>query len=488
MSSSAAITAGFACFALCSAIFNLWLYGLRPREAPHLWISVVSLGVAFLAAGGAAGYEADSLAEAQFAQLLAFTGAVPLVVGFMRFSATFLGVRIRELEIASDVYACAALLVSWGVPSLFFSGEEIHLIEPLGRRYVQAGLGPTAGLLLLGFVAVIGAAIALYARHWRALRGGPMLTAALVVWGALMTNDLCVAFGVYRGPWLTSVGFALFFGVLGAILLGRLVRSLAEVERSSAELQRLVEARTDLLRRKDLELAHGARLATLGALAAGIAHEIEQPLEPVSASVKELRDAWRDATRPGAFGALLATARGGVERIGGVVSQLLELARRKEGHVGEHDLAGIVASVLPIAGYELRRRAQLITLLGSAPRVRGDAAMLSQIVLNLLVGALGAFGDGPSSTRCRISVTTGERDGNAILEVADSAPGLAVDTAPRLFDASGADVGDDSRRLGLAVTHQLVARHGGAIEMESGPQGTLIRVRLPAAARGGVAA
>jgi signal transduction histidine kinase len=482
MSLLAVLTSCVAVLALCTALFQLWLYRLRPREAAHLWIAVLSFGVALGAAGGAAGYEAHTLAAAQRAQLVALSGALPIVVGFFRFSAVFIGVQIRGLEVACGTYAALTTLASWAAPSLLFSGAAIEAVAPTGHRYVQAGLGPAAAALLLGFVPVIGAAISLYARHWHRLRGVPLLTGALVIWGASMASDLCVAFGLYSAPWLASLGFAVFSGALGAILLGRLVRSLAKAERSSAELHRLVEVRTDELRRKDLELAHGARLATLGALAAGIAHEIEQPLAAVSASVKELRGAWRDATRPEAFAHLLATARTGVERIGDVVAKLLQLARREEGRVANHDLPTLVAGVLPIASYALRQRTQLITDLAWAPPVRGDAAMLSQIVLNLLVGALGAFAEG-ARERGSIRIATGEREGRAILEVTDTAPGLRVESMPKLFGGSEKGDGDDARRIGLAVTHQLVARHGGILELESGKTGNLVRVWLPVAPR-----
>ncbi len=484
MSFAAAVTAGFALCALSTAIFQFWLYWLRPREPAHLWLAVASIGVAWIAAGYAMVYEGQTLAEAQRGQLVAFGGALPVVVGFLRFTSAFLHVRIEKLERVCGIYTTAALAVAWAQPPLFFSGTGVQLIGPFGQRYVQASLAPTAGFFLIGFAAMIVAAISIYARRWRTLEGGRHLTVSLALWCGFMANDLCVAFGVYRGPWLTGLGFGLFAGAFGAILLGRLVRALGHVERSAGELHRLVEARTDELRRKDLELAHGARLATLGALAGGIAHEIDEPLETVSAHVKELRLAWRDPSRPVAFHELLAPAQRGVERIRAVVSELLQLARREEGREGVHDLPTIVAGVLPIAHYELRRRARLETHFVATPPVRGDASMLAQIALNLLVGALGAIPEGQAE-RHRISLSTGEAEGRARLVVADSAPGIPGDFVPQLFDSFAAGATGDQRRLGLAVAHRLVQRHGGTLSIESGPAGTRVTVEFASAAGSG---
>jgi signal transduction histidine kinase len=164
-----------------------------------------------------------------------------------------------------------------------------------------------------------------------------------------------------------------------------------------------------------------------------------------------------------------------------VVAELLQLARREEGLRGTHDLPAIVAGVLPIAGYELRRRARLETHLASAPPVSGDAAMLSQIALNLLVGAIHAFPETPSPTDALISLTTETRDGRARLVVEDNAPTHASDAAVDLFELGAQDGSEQlERRVGLAVTKQLVERHGGNVAVEGGSFGTRITVEFPA--------
>ncbi len=476
----ATITVGLAVFAFGTAIFNLWIYWMRPRDPAHLWLGVASIGVVWLAAGLADSYDAHTLEEQQNALLLALGGGLPLGVGFIRFSELFAGIRHPLLR-AGIPYTAVVIGSTYARPELFFDGTSRTIETSLGGTLAVPGLSLLAGIAYLGFGALIGATVIAYGARARQIEGGRLIAATLGVWGACMLNDMAVGVGLYWGPWLLPLGFVAFSSTFGGLLLSKLVRAHRHVERSAGELHALVDGRTDELRRKDLELAHGARLATLGALAGGIAHEVEEPLAAIDARVKELRNAWRAPGQQDAFATLLADAQRNVERIRRVVAELLQLARREEGRRGVHDLPMIVAGVLPIAGYELRRRARIETDFASAPAVSGDAAMLSQIALNLVVGAIHAFPESPRQEGARIRLATGERDGYARLVVSDNAPTLPNDVATDLFELAGASGAERERRVQLAVTKQLVERHGGTIRVESGSEGSRIEVEFPAA-------
>jgi C4-dicarboxylate-specific signal transduction histidine kinase len=320
-----------------------------------------------------------------------------------------------------------------------------------------------------------------YVGEMKTIESGWLVSRSFVVFGACLVNDLAVICGVHGGPFLTPLGFTVFGGALGAALLIRLVRSHAYLERSAEELHAIVETRTAELRRKDIELAHGARLATLGALAGGIAHEVSRPLDAVTRHVKELRSTWRDPHQPHAFREQLAGAQLGIERIRVIVAELLQLARRGEGQRGSYELAEIVAGVLPVASYELNRRARLETHLASAPRVAGDAAMLAQIALNLIVGALQSS-PGAGVRGRAISIETQERAGRARLVVVDDGPPLGAIADAALFDGAPQSADDAHRRLGYAITKQLVERHGGALEVDSTERGNRVIVEFPPAA------
>jgi signal transduction histidine kinase len=482
----ATVTLGLAVFSLGAAIFNLWIFWMRPRDPAHLWLGVASIGVVWLSTGLAATYASRSLETTQDALLLALGGALPLAAGFIRFSELYAGIQHPLLR-AGIAYTALTTGVVCANPALLFDGTAREVVSPFGARHVYAGLSPIAGAIYAGFGLLIVGLVAAYALRARRIEGGRAIAIAIGIWGACMVNDMCVGLGVYWAPWLLPLGFVAFSGTFGSLLLSRLVRSQRHVERSAGELHALVEARTDELRRKDLELAHGARLATLGALAGGIAHEVEQPLAAIDADVKELRNAWRDETRPHAFGELVAQAQRSVERIRGVVAELLQLARREEGRRGLHDLPTIVASILPIAGYELRRRTRLETHLTSTPPIRGDAAMLSQIALNLLVGAIHAFPESPPMPGALVSLATETRDGRACLVLSDNVPAPPSDASSDLFETGATTDRERERRLQFAVTKQLVERHAGTIEIESGLHGTRVVVALPAAAAEGSA-
>jgi signal transduction histidine kinase len=482
----ATITLGLAFFALGTAAFHLWLFWMRPRDPAHLWLGVASIGIVWLSAGLAASYDARSLAEAQSAPLLALGGVLPFVAGFIRFSELFAGIRHWLLR-AAIVETALIIGVLCADPALVFDGTAREVFR-FGSRLVYAGLSPFAWIVYASFGLVIAWLVAAYTARARQLEGGRAIAATIGLFGICMVSDMCVGLGLYWAPWLSPLGFVAFGTTFSSLLLRRLVLSQRQVERSAGELHALVEARTDALRRKDLELAHGARLATLGALAGGIAHEVEGPLAEVDGKVKELRNAWRDESRPRAFGDLLAGAQRSVEHIRSVVDELLQLARREEGRSGNYELAAVVAGVLPIAGYELRRRARLETHLASTPLVRGDSAMLSQIALNLLVGAIHAFPDAPAAPTALVHVSTEERGGRACLIVSDNVPAPPSEVAAHLFELPAVSDGELERRLQLAVTKQLVERHGGTLEIASGPQGTRVRVELPAAETVGAAA
>lgn len=474
----ATFTLGLAVFAFGTAIFNLWIYWMRPREPAHLWLGVASIGVTWLAVGLAETYTAKTLAEAQWALLLALAGGLPLAAGFIRFSELFAGIRHPLLR-AGIGYTALVTGVMYAKPALFFDGTMKQMVGPLGSSGLYPGISPVAGVAYLGFAGLIFGVVVAYARRARRIEGGRMIANALALWGACMLNDVCVGIGIYWGPWLLPLGFVAFSGTFGGLLLIKLVRSHQHVERSAEELHALIEARTDELRRKDLELAHGARLATLGALAGGIAHEVEEPLAEIDDRVKQLRGAWLDAARPEAFRELLADSQRAVERIRRVVEELLQLARREEGRRGRHDLPTIVAGVLPIAGYALRRRARLETHLASTPPVNGDAAMLSQIALNLLVGAIHAFPETAQPAGRLISLTTETKTGRARLLVSDNAPTIPSEVATDLFVLSAASGDERERHAQLAVTKLLVEQHGGTLEIESGASGTHVTVELP---------
>jgi PAS domain S-box-containing protein len=243
-------------------------------------------------------------------------------------------------------------------------------------------------------------------------------------------------------------------------------------------------------RQLSARIALTEKMISVGTLAAGVAHELNNPLAYVAANLTYVADGLRDLAA-GADAALLdemdaavREARGGAERMRIIIRDLLALSRSDESTRGPVDLTAVLESCLSMAHNEIRHRAVLVKELARVPPVVGNAPRLSQVFLNLLVNAAQSIPEG-AAARNRVRVATRRaRDGRVVVEVEDSGCGIAPEDLPRIFDPFfttkpvGAGTG-----LGLSVTHHIVSSYGGEIEVESEPgRGTTFRVLLAAAA------
>jgi signal transduction histidine kinase len=481
MAVASLVSAMFALLALFAAGLNIWLFAQRPRERAHLWLAVAAAGVVWLASGYAALYDAGTLVEAQRAQLVALTSALPIVIGFSRFTNAFLQTQPGRLQRYAPVYTLTVVLLVTLHPPLFFSGEVVQRrVEPFGQSYLQGQLTPLAVLVMAMFLPLFVEIIRHYLRNRERIEGARPLAFALVLWALCALTDILAFLGWMPTIHGMALGFCCFAFLFTGLLMRRFVAAATRVEASAEALALEVEERTRLLREKDLELAHGARMATVGALAAGLAHEINDPIAFASSNLNHLAGSWRSTDAAG-FDEVLNETRDGVERVRRVVSELLRLARRAESPEGPVDLRQVVASVLPIVQPEARWRARILTQLDWVPPVRGEERLLGQVVLNLVVNALHSLPEGQPE-RHSVRIETRFREGHVLLCVQDDGPGIEKEALPHLFDPFApprADLG--GAELGLAVTHQLVSRHRGRIDVETGPQGTRFTVELPPA-------
>jgi signal transduction histidine kinase len=482
MSAASLLSATLALLALCAAALNLWLFAQRPREVAHLWLAVAAAGVVWLASGYAALYDAESLAEAQRAQTVAITAALPIVVGFARFTTAFLQAPPGPLLRFAPAYALAFVLVPTLHPPFFFSGQAISArVGPFGDSYVMATLSPLAAVVLAPFLPLFAELVLHYLKNRHRVEGARPLAYALLFWALCAASDIAAFQGWLPSLHGMAVGYCSFAFLFTALLMRRFVGAAARLEVSTEARELEVEERTRQLREKDLELAHGARMATVGALAAGLAHEINDPIAFASSNLSHLARSWRSLDTTG-FDEVLSETRDGVERVRRVVSELLRLARRGEGPEGPVDLRRIVESILPIVQPEARWRAQITTRLDPVPAVRGEERLLGQVVLNLVVNALRSIPEGQPE-RHTVRIETRLRDGCVVLRVSDDGPVIPAEVLPHLFDPfAPARAGMDGAELGLAVTYQLVARHRGRIGVETSALGTVFEVELPQSA------
>ncbi|MBX3218163.1 MAG: PAS domain S-box protein [Labilithrix sp.] len=237
-------------------------------------------------------------------------------------------------------------------------------------------------------------------------------------------------------------------------------------------------------RRLQQQLAMADRLASVGMLAAGVAHEVNNPLAYVLNNVEiALRDlgplgAPADSTREA-----LTVALEGVTRIRTIVQELLALARVEDVAIGAVDARAIVESTLKLARPQIAERAELVCELGPTPPVLGTPSRIGQVLLNLIANALDAMPSASRATNVLRVAVSASTAGGAVIDVTDNGVGIPPEHAARIFDpffttkAQGKGTG-----LGLAISHRLISEVGGDLAFESnGLEGTTFRVTLPSA-------
>jgi PAS domain S-box-containing protein len=257
------------------------------------------------------------------------------------------------------------------------------------------------------------------------------------------------------------------------------------------ELSSVVFAR-DVTERREMfaRMAIADRMLTVGTLAAGVAHEVNNPLAFIATNLEILasdlpRLIAKVPTRVPAqdLPALVADARDGVARVSAIVRDLRALAKPEDDARGPVDLAGVLASSIRMAYSEIRHRATVVeSYAPGLPPVDGNASRLGQVFLNLLINAAQAIPEGhATANEIRVRVT-GDL-AQVTVEIEDTGAGIPAAILRRIFDPffttkePGVGMG-----LGLAICHQIVSAMDGQIYVESKPGfGSTFRVRLPVA-------
>jgi PAS domain S-box-containing protein len=248
-----------------------------------------------------------------------------------------------------------------------------------------------------------------------------------------------------------------------------------------------VVAISDISERKQLEaqLRLSEQLVSMGALAAGVAHEINNPLTYVLGNLELLGrelEQMRPELPPARLEALLKHAEealDGTERVRDIVRDLKSLT----GDGVEPslvDLRRVLDSATRIAANEVRHRARLVRQYGDAPPVRGSDLRLAQVFVNLLLNAAQAIADGQvASNEIRVVLRQDEA-GWAVVEIRDTGGGIPAEIRAHIFEPFFTTKPGRGTGLGLAISRGIVEQLGGTISAESAERGTLMRVRLPA--------
>jgi signal transduction histidine kinase len=294
-------------------------------------------------------------------------------------------------------------------------------------------------------------------------------------------------------------------GDLGRVILRERDDEVGDLaERFNEMTGSLREARMQILAGVDAKLAlearlrHSEKLATIGQLAAGIAHEVGTPLNVIGGRARTMEKKSDDPEAVAKNAAIIAAQ---TQRITKIIQQLLDYARRKGAERRSVNLQAVAKDCLEFIEHQLsnsRVEARLLSFKhdDDAPRdpsVVGDADQLQQVCLNLCLNAIQAMPKGGrlelstrSTVRRRPGLENAEKQPFVILEVADTGVGIPEEDRERIFEPfystkgnQGEDLGGTG--LGLSVSHGIVKDHDGWIEIEGRPTGgTVFRVYVPA--------
>jgi signal transduction histidine kinase len=260
----------------------------------------------------------------------------------------------------------------------------------------------------------------------------------------------------------------------------------ASLEERVRERTAQLEAAYEELKAAETHLVQSEKMASLGRLVAGVAHEINNPVSFISTSVAPLRRRLERAATasPADAARLLAEAREiidimarGAERTTAIVRDLRSFSRLGEAARKSVDLQEGLEVTLRLLESRWRDRLTIHRDYGMLPAVECDPGQLNQVFMNILANACDAAPAGGN-----IWLTTRADGTDVSITVRDDGPGIPPDRIGRIFDPffTTKDVGSGTG-LGLAIAHGIVAAHGGRIEVESAPgAGATFRVVLPA--------
>jgi signal transduction histidine kinase len=295
--------------------------------------------------------------------------------------------------------------------------------------------------------------------------------------------------------WLSAV---IGVGILGAVLVaGQFTRPIRTLQRSFGrvvegdldlevkrerkdEIGQLTDSFNDMVRRlkqsKTMEhrLAEAERLASVGRLAAGVAHEVRNPLNAILLTMQQMRSRVQAGEDPASFDRYYSLATGEIARLERMVSAFLDLSRAGVLRMAPLDLAESLESSVRVFEQEAEQRGVRVRRAWPAPLpIEGDPSRLPMVWSNLLANALAVSYAG------REIVVSAERRGDeVVVRVTDEGPGFSPEHLPHIWDPfySGRDGGTG---LGLAIVRAAVEHHSGRVAAGNGERGARVEVILP---------
>jgi signal transduction histidine kinase/ActR/RegA family two-component response regulator len=455
---------------------NLFFFGLL-RQPMYGWVALAGLTNGAYCYVSSKMYAAPNPTVGSYWQCWQLTVGSLLLTSSLFLGLEYLGRLGRRHYLIVLVPAILMAILVW-VPGLGFSQiPATKHVAWLGVTYHEMALGPAPTVLfvvcagLMGYVTVL-----LLRRAWRGSRQDRVMAVVLGLWLMAGVNDMLVASGVYSSIYLIEFSFFIIVVLVASMLLAARHRTGMETEQARRQLALEVLAKDRDLATAQAELTQAAKLAAVGHLAAGVAHEVNNPLTYVMTNLqileaelagnRDLRD-------------LAQEALGGARRIATVVQQLSAFARPEAATRGGA-VRVAVESAARLASVQLKDRARLEVEVPELPRVTMAEGQLAQVLLNLLVNAAHAIPPG-SRDKHRVRVQARGTENVVKIVVTDTGGGIPDSVLPHIFEPffTTKKVGQ-GQGLGLAISKSLIDKAGGRIVADNAPEGgARVTIELP---------
>jgi signal transduction histidine kinase len=275
----------------------------------------------------------------------------------------------------------------------------------------------------------------------------------------------------------------------------RLIEAKVQLEEYSRTLEQKVEERTREVKEKQAQLVQSSKMAALGSLVAGVAHEINTPVGAINsmhntlmravAKVKDdiedcLKDTQKEYARIHSSLEVVDNAnkviQAGTERVIDIVKRLRSFARLDEAELKDADINEGIEDTLTIIHHQIKHEITVVKNYGDIPRISCFPGRLNQVFLNLLINARQSIED-----KGTITISTYAKNNKVYVEIKDTGKGIAREHLAKIFDpgftTKGVGVGTG---LGLSICYQIIQDHHGEILVESDAgKGTTFTVILP---------
>lgn len=303
----------------------------------------------------------------------------------------------------------------------------------------------------------------------------------------MLIASLCIIFVIQLILW--QYFFSLIIKELN--IMDRMIKKVSEgrfhevaVETISPhnEIEIAIKAISDMARKlekREDEILQAGKLASLGVLISGVAHELGNPLNNISLMAQTYLSVY-DMLGDEEKKTFMGDVYNQTERIRKIVENLLDFSRQKKQELQEVDLKEIVQLSLSLVSnhFKLAKVKQHVEVPDHLPKIYVDSSQIEQVLINLFINAIQAMPDGGDLF---VKGDYDPKSGNLILEVRDTGIGIQKDILPNIFDPFFTTKSTKGTGLGLSVSYGIIRQHNGDIAVESiEGQGTKFIIKLPA--------